>query len=273
MRKTAVIANVMRKEWLLILRTPNNIFFVTMVPVLVTVQFLFYIWLALRLAGADIIMDTVLAGAVDRFFSSFEAAASGTLDPEQKLLVFFFGLFPLYGLLIPCLVSLSFATFGIVEEKMTKTLEPLLATPVRTSDLLLGKALAALVPAAVMSFICAGIFLLGTVVMGKGPLIGIVITPRWWIFLFVLSPLFSLLTFMLGVAGSARAADVKSAQNFAVLVVLPILGFVVLQVLGVLMFSPLTLLLLAAALVCLNLIMLRISVRIFKRETILTAWK
>jgi ABC-2 type transport system permease protein len=265
------IANVMRKEWIITWRNPNNILFVTLVPVLITVQMLVYIFLAMRFAGAKLLFDTILQGAVERWLEQFSVREA--LSQEQQLLVFFFGQFPLYALLIPCMVSLSFATFSIVEEKQTRTLEPLLATPVRTSELLLGKALSGLIPSIIMSFFCTAVFLLGILAMGEGGLIHTVLNLQWWVSLFLLVPLVSLLTFMLGVTGSSRAKDSKSAQNIAVVVVLPIIGLVVIQVLGIVLFSLFKLLLLSALLIILNVVVLRLAVRIFSRETILISWK
>ena len=233
--KPKPVANVIRKEILLIFRNVNNTLFVTLVPVLITVQVLVYIFLAVRFAGTALLADTMIHGSLERWLLQFSVPAN--LPQKQQLEVFLFGQFPIYSLLIPCMVALSLTTFSIVEEKQTRTLEPLLATPVRTSELLLGKALAGLMPSIAMSLLCTGIFILGVLVMGRGGLIVWVLNPQWWMTLLLLVPLVSLLTFMLGVTGSSRAKDAKSAQNIAVVIVLPILGLVALQILGILMLS------------------------------------
>ena len=49
--------------------------------------------------------------------------------------------FKFFLLLIPTMIAVSFATFSIIEEKQSRSLEPLLATPVKTREVLLGKAL------------------------------------------------------------------------------------------------------------------------------------
>ena len=56
----------------------------------------------------------------------------------QQFLVFF--------LLMPAYIPLSIATFSIIGEKQARSLEPVLAAPIRTVELLAGKAVAALVP-------------------------------------------------------------------------------------------------------------------------------
>src|SRR4029078_8835514 len=56
----------------------------------------------------------------------------------QQFLAFF--------LLMPAYIPLSIATFSIIGEKQARTLEPVLATPIRTVQLVTWKAIAALVP-------------------------------------------------------------------------------------------------------------------------------
>ncbi|MDO8690324.1 MAG: ABC transporter ATP-binding protein [Dehalococcoidia bacterium] len=58
---------------------------------------------------------------------------------------------------LPTMIAINFATFSIVDEKLSGSLEPLLATPVRTWELLLGKALAGVIPALIITWVCAGI--------------------------------------------------------------------------------------------------------------------
>ena len=265
------IAHVIRKEWLITFRSLNNTLFITLVPVLITLQILLYIFLVLRFAGADLILDSIIGRAIEKWLVQFSVPQG--LSALQRLQVFFFSQFPIYQLLIPCMIAMSFASFSIVEEKQTRTLEPLLATPVRTGQLLLGKALSGLIPSIIMSYSCTVIFLVGVMVMGSRELLRWVLNPQWWLSLFVLVPLVSFLSFMLGVSGSSRAQDAKSAQNIAVVVILPILAIVALQILGFVVFSPAKLIILSVVLLILNWIMLKVAEKLFKRETILVRWK
>ena len=77
------------------------------------------------------------------------------------------------------MIAISFATFSIVDEKLSGSLEALLATPVRTWELLLGKALSGAVPALVITWVCAGVFILGVVGLGWGQLVNLVLTSSW----------------------------------------------------------------------------------------------
>ncbi|MDP3047407.1 MAG: ABC transporter permease subunit, partial [Chloroflexota bacterium] len=53
-------------------------------------------------------------------------------------------------LVVPASIPVTIASYSIVGEKEAKSLEPLLATPIRTWELLLAKSLAAALPGAVM---------------------------------------------------------------------------------------------------------------------------
>jgi ABC-2 type transport system permease protein len=265
------IQNVVVKEWETTFRSANSALLVTLLPLLITGQALLYIYLVLRFAGADALVNTVLQVGVHKFEALMPAMASlSTLDQFQ---VFFYLQFPVYLLLIPAMIANSMATFGIVEEKQTRTLEPLLATPVRTWELLFGKALAGAIPAVVMSWVCAGLFLIGVVLLGSSHLLRFVLTSSWFISLLLLVPGVTVLSFLLGVIASSRAKDAKGAQNLAVVIVLPILGLVVVQLVGLAVFTPLLLLLVAAAIVALDAVTLRGAVRLFQRESILVNWK
>ena len=58
----------------------------------------------------------------------------------------------LYMLAIPALVPAALAAYAVVGERQQGTLEPVLSTPIRREELLLGKALAVLVPAVAVSY-------------------------------------------------------------------------------------------------------------------------
>ena len=86
-------------------------------------------------------------------------------------------------------------------------------------------------------------------------------------------PAVSLLSFILGVIGSSRSRDAKEAQNLAVLVIFPIFGLIAVQVTGVVTFTLARTLVLAAAFLAVDALLLRVAVRLFGRESIVTRWK
>src|SRR5580698_962332 len=65
----------------------------------------------------------------------------------------------LYMLGIPALVPSVVASYSVVGERQQGTLEPVLATPIRREEFLLGKALAAFVPSLAISYAVLAFFL------------------------------------------------------------------------------------------------------------------
>jgi len=130
------------------------------------------------------------------------------------------------------MVSNILCTFSIVEEKQTRTLEPLLATPVRTWKLLLTKVLAGTIPAMGMALVSAGFALLGVVIIGSGSLLVFLLTPYWLVSLLLITPLVTFLSFLPGIISSSRATDLRNAQVWTLPMVLPLLAWVAVQVLG-----------------------------------------
>jgi len=265
------IINVIKKEWRITFSSMNSVLFVILMPLILTLQALLCIYLAMRFAGPQALIKTILGKGMENWLAAFPALQE--LPLIERFQVFFFSQFPFYLLLIPALIAMSLATFSIIEEKQTRTLEPLLATPVRTWELLLGKSLAGAILALLMSWFCAGIFLIAIMWMGSANLLKSVWNAQWLISLFLLVPLVSLLSFLLGLIASSKAHDAKSAQNIALVIVLPVLAIIGVQLTGFLVFTPVRLLIVSVAMGMVNLLVLRVAVRLFQRESIVVAWR
>jgi ABC-2 type transport system permease protein len=181
--------------------------------------------------------------------------------------------FNFFLLLIPTMIAMNSAAFSIVEEKLSRSLEPLLATPVRTWELLLGKALSGAVPALIMTWLCAGVFVGGVSGLGWGRLLIFVLTASWFISLFFLTPAVAVLSFLLGVIGSSRAKDARSAQNVALFIIFPVFGLIAVQVTGVVWFTPLLTFILGLAISLIDVLVLRVAVGLFQRESIVVKWR
>ena len=252
------IANVLRKEWLLMARSPSNLLFVLVIPLLLIGQALVLSWILPRFLAVGVPGSSTLAEG---------------LGDVERFRVLLLDQFRFFVLVIPAMVANVFATLSIVEEKMTRTLEPLLATPVRTWELLVGKILSGAVPALAVTWASTGIFVLLTISLGWGPLLQWVVDPSWYLSIFLLTPAISILSFVLGVIGSSRASDAKGAQNLAVLVVLPLFALIAVQVIGLVRFTPLLTLVLSVGITALDALLLRLAVRLFARESILVRWR
>ena len=264
------VLNVLRHEWRTIYNSKNSMAMVTILPLIIIGQAFVYIYVATDVVGVES-LQKILGPSLEKWVAAFPELAS--LTPVDQFRAFTFGQIPVYLLLVPCFVALTIASFSIVEEKLTKTLEPLLATPVRTWELLLGKSLAGAIPSIIMSWVSAGFFILLTTISGSNLLIEQGLNARWLISLVILAPLVSILSLMLGVIASSRAGDAKSAQNMGLIVILPVLALVGAQLFGLILLDAAGLLALSVIILLGSYVTLRIAVRLFQRESILTRWQ
>ena len=265
------IRNILLKEWVLLFTDLNSAFVITLLPLLIVGQGILYIWLAFRFAGESMLTTSVFQTALQKLVEAMPGV--GQLPGNEQLLVLLLSQFNFFLLLIPTMIAISVATFSIVDEKLSGSLEALLATPVKTWELLLGKALAGAIPALVMTWISAGVLLLVVSAVGWGDLSGFVVTARWFLTLFLLTPAVAILSFMLGVAGSSRARDPRGAQNRALLIIFPVLALIGIQITGIVWFTPSLILLLALVVGIAAFITLRAAVRLFRRESIVVQWR
>lgn len=182
--------------------------------------------------------------------------------------------FSIMFMLLPVFIPSVIASYAIVGEKRERTLEPLLATPVRTWELLVGKSLAALVPTLVVSLACAALFAVGMWLIAISPRVAAaVITPGWVLFLLLDAPLLALLGIGLIVLVSSRVNDPRSAQQISAVLVVPIVALVLGNISGALVLSPALAGLGSVALAALAVIAFRSAARLFEREAILIRWK
>lgn len=270
-RSNRNIRNVIQNEWRNAFASANTVLFMTLFPVLILAQMFVIIWLVSRFVSPEVLSGTILSQGLAKIQAIMPQITS--LAPVDKFKIFFYMQIPVYILLVPAMIANGLATFSIVEEKQTGTLEPLLATPVKTWELLLAKALSGTIPAVIVTWFCAGLCVLGVAIIGPSSLVKYLMTPAWLISLILVVPAVTLMSFLLGVIGSARAKDARSAQQLAVIIVFPIFGLVVIQLLGVIAYSPLILTLLGVMILLLDLLTLRMAVRLFRRESIVSKWK
>lgn len=127
----------------------------------------------------------------------------------------------LYMLAIPALVPAFIAAYSVVGEKQQGTLEPVLGTPLRREEFLLGKALAVLTPALAVSY---GVYFLVLVLIelfahpGIAP--ALVRAPEV-LAQVLFTPLIACFSAWVGIAISTRASEVRVAQQISTLVSLP----------------------------------------------------
>ncbi len=207
---------------------------------------------------------------IEPIVSIFVASPSGSAASLDKFVTF-----PLlYMLLVPVVMPSTLAAYSVVGEREQGTLEPLLTTPLRTSELILGKAAAVMVPTMVLSYSLYVLFLLcvqlfahpaiSSAVFHEGPVL---------LALFLFAPLVAGWAIVVGLAVSVRANDVRVAQQLGALASFPIVAVVLLMAVGVIHATFGVAFAFALVILAIDLRALRIVSRMFNRERLVTGTK
>jgi ABC-type transport system involved in multi-copper enzyme maturation permease subunit len=127
----------------------------------------------------------------------------------------------LYMLGIPAIVPAAVAAYAVVGERQQGTLEPVLTTPVRREEFLLGKALAALVPSVAIAFAVYACFLGCVGLFARPAVSSALIQGPDLIAQLLFTPLLAGWSIWVGIAISARSSDFRVAQQLGMLAGLP----------------------------------------------------
>lgn len=195
------------------------------------------------------------------------------LTGSALIQAFLFHQFALLLLLVPVVAATSLATHAVIGEKQSKALEPILATPISTLELLIAKTLTPFVFALTLTWSAAALYVAGILAVGEPGVWRAMLGVRTFILFGIVGPLLELATLQVSVIVSSRAHDPRSAQQLTSLIILPITAVFVAQLIGAFIIGPGVLLLGSLGVTMLNVLLLWVGVRVFQRETILTRWK
>jgi ABC-type Na+ efflux pump permease subunit len=180
------------------------------------------------------------------------------------------GISLLYMLLIPAIVPSTMAAYSVVGEREQGTLEPILITPVRGEELLIGKALAILAPTLVVAYTIFGIFLAVAALFAHSGIRSAIFAGSHIPVQLIFTPLLAGWSIWVGIAISARSADVRVAQQLSVFANIPPIGIVALISFNVISPSIAVAVGLAAALLVLDALGWRAVAAMFDRERLIT---
>jgi ABC-type Na+ efflux pump permease subunit len=180
------------------------------------------------------------------------------------------GFISLLMLIVPIVIPPVIAAYSVVGERDQGTLEPVLTTPLRASELLLGKAIAAFVPSVGIAY---SIYFVVAISVRFGA--AHVVSAVFWhlpqlLAQVLFTPLLAFWAIWVGIGISTRASDVRVAQQLATLAGLPLLGFTSLVSFQIVTPSVPLAIGLALALLALDLAGWRVVSRLFDRERLLT---
>jgi ABC-type Na+ efflux pump permease subunit len=170
---------------------------------------------------------------------------------------------------MPILTASVIAADSFAGEKERKTSEALLATPVSSSELLLGKVLASFIPTTLLTVFVFAIYgtVINTIVYGTFQVYILPTLP--WIMMLMASPFLAIATIGLVVLISAHVRGTKEAQQISTILVLPILIIPFISVLGIADLSVTFFTALIAVLFVIDLVIMYISAKTFRKEGIL----
>ncbi len=265
------IFNILYKEWRVLIGDATTFLMISLLPLMILGEGMVAIWLIVKIGGETMAVNPFFQSTLNNIINSYPDV--GTLSSIDQVRLLLLTQLNYFVLLIPTMIAIYSAAYSIVEEKLSRSLEPLLATPVHTWELLMGKALAGFIPALIVTWLCAGISLIIVAVMQWSHLFSYYLNAVWFLNLFLLTPAIALLSFLLGVIGSSRAKDFRNAQNMVLFIIFPVFGLIALQVTGVIWFTPLLTLILGLAICLIDVGVLRIAVRLFQRESIVIRWR
>jgi ABC-type transport system involved in multi-copper enzyme maturation permease subunit len=178
-----------------------------------------------------------------------------------------------YMLAIPALVPATLAAFAIVGERQQGTLEPVLGTPIRREELLLGKALAVLVPSVVIAYAVFAVFI-GVVALFAHPgVASALIRGPDVVAQVIFTPLLVGWSIWLGIAISTRVSETRVAQQLSTLASLPTIAVTTLIALNVIHPTSTLVLALAIGLLVANRLGWRVVSSLVDRERLITNTK
>jgi len=211
-------------------------------------------------------------GEMDEAFPGADAMCVG-LSATECMEVYFINLYAFMFMILPVAIPVTIAAYSIVGEKTTRSLEPLLATPITTVELLAGKALAAIIPAVIATWLSFGIFAVVMYFQVSSAAFAYLLDPLWFLAIFVAGPLMTLLAVSVAMMISSRVSDPRVAEQISMLIILPIIVGVIGQSAGIILIDRQFVLIVALVLLVLDAVLIYLGVQAFQRETILTRWK
>lgn len=181
---------------------------------------------------------------------------------------------PFIFITFAAMLPTAIASYSIVGEKVQKSLEPLLATPVTDGEVLLGKIISSFLPPILAIYAGAAVFM-ALIDQETYGVLGYLYFPNLsiGIILLVVAPLASLSCVEMIVILSARMSDVRAVQQLGGLIVLPFVGIFAAAETKFLSLDTNSLLTISALILTVDVILFFLSKASFRREEILTKWK
>lgn len=262
------IKTIMLKEWAEVFKNRMVLFTVIFLPLIFAVIPLGTLY-SMHSIGDDI-------GDISSAGIPLEAMAicPSDLNAEECFQVYLASQFMILFMITPLIIPINIAAYSIVGEKTTRSLEPLLATPITTVELLMGKNLAATIPATLATWGGFLLYALGAVfIVESSKVLATLFNPLWWIAVLVAGPLLAILSVNFSLMVSSRVNDPRVAEQLSSVIIMPVMVLFFGQITGFLVLNQWLVLLLTLLLIGADALVIYLATQLFQRETILTRWK
>jgi ABC-type transport system involved in multi-copper enzyme maturation permease subunit len=176
----------------------------------------------------------------------------------------------LYMLGIPAIVPAVMSAYSVAGERTQGTLEPVLTTPIRREEFLLGKALAVVVPSVAVAYAVYAFVVVCVALFADPSVASALLRGPDLIAQLIFTPLLAGWSVWLGMAISTRASDVRVAQQLGMLASLPSIAVTTLIALNVIHATLGVSVGLALLLLLANRLGWRITSSLFDRERLVT---
>lgn len=261
------VKTIIDKEWAEVFKNRMVIFTIGIMPIIFTILPLGILY-GLSSTGGGI-PDGSMADVPPAFLD-----ACMDLSAMECMQIFMMNQFMLMFMMMPLIIPTAIAAYSIVGEKTTRSLEPLLATPITTAELLTGKAMAAALPAILITWACFAIFLLLMPLAGATPgLVNYVLGPVWLLAVLIIGPLMAIAAVNLAVIVSSRVNDPRVAEQVTGVLVVPLLALLFGQLAGLIVLNQSVMMLTILLMLAIDIVLVIAGARLFQRENILTRWK
>ena len=260
------VKTIIRKEWKDIRKNKLVLSVVLFIPILMTLIPLVMMVVMGRVGMSQSDYEEMQIMLKNPLFSGMDPVEAIQSTLASQFLVLF--------LMMPLMVPVTIASYSIVGEKVTRSLEPLLATPISTLKLLLGKGLAAALPGILTAWVSYVIFLIGARFLAVSDRVfSIFVEPMWLIAMLVLAPLLTVMAVNVGIIVSSRTSDPRAAEQLGSLLVIPLMILFIGPMVGIIQLSSFTFIVSALIVLVADVVLVYLGVKLFQRETILTRWK
>ena len=174
--------------------------------------------------------------------------------------------------LVPLILPSVIAGYAVVGEREQGTLEPVLSTPLKEKELVMGKALAAILPSVAIAYLLFVAYVIVISAFAIPQVTDLVRRSPQLLAVVLFTPLLSTFAIWVGLAISVRSSDVRVAQQLSALAMLPMLGLLALFTFNVVTPSITVAVIGAAILLVFDAGAWRVVSAMFDRERMLTRY-